>query len=57
VFSFGAEVNDELSRYMVKRGIANRNRMLRQLFDRAGEPFDEVFAEAGNRIFLEGQTA
>jgi hypothetical protein len=55
-----AEVNDELGRYMVDRGIAKRHRMLRkvrQLFDRTGRPIEEVFDNVGNRIFLEGQDA
>jgi hypothetical protein len=61
VFAFGAaDVSDENGRYMVARGIAHSNRMLRkvrQLFDRFGKPLEEVFDETGKRIFLKGQTA
>jgi hypothetical protein len=60
-FAFGAaEVQDDLARYMVDRGIAHKHRMLRKvrkLFDRFGKPLEEVFDERGQRVLLEGQHA
>lgn len=53
-FSFGVvEVPDSLGRYMVARGIAHKSRLLRrisQLFDRNGDPINEVFDRDGKRI-------
>jgi hypothetical protein len=58
VFSYGkAEVRDDLARYMVARGIAHKTRLLRKvqkLFDRFGQPLDEVFDERGQRILIAG---
>lgn len=60
-FAFGvAEVSDPIGRYMIARGLAHRSRMLRkvfQLFDRAGEPIEEVFDSAGQRVMLDTQAA
>lgn len=56
-FVYGVvEVPDELGRYMVARGIAHKSRLLRkisQLFDRNGEPIEEVFDKYGQRINLD----
>jgi hypothetical protein len=60
-FAYGvADVDDEIGHYMVKRGIAHGSRMLRkiyQLFNRNGEPIEEVFDRDRNRIFLDAQAA
>jgi hypothetical protein len=62
LFSFGyADVPDELGRYMTKRGIAHRTRILRvirkKLFDRHGKEIDEVFDAAGQPIMLDDAAA
>lgn len=61
VFKYGsAEVDGQIGNYMVKRGLAHRSRLLRkvrQLFDRHGQPIEEVFDERGVPIELEPATA
>lgn len=56
-FAYGvAEVPDELGKYMIARGLAQRSRLLRkisQLFDRNGQPIEEVFDRDGKRIDLD----
>src|SRR5436309_2722165 len=48
-FAFGAaDVDDQLGVYMVKRGIAQRTRLvraMRQFFTKGGQPVDELFDE------------
>ena len=60
-FSFGrAEVDDSLAKYMIARGIVHKSRMLRkvrQLFDRFGNPIDEVFDASGQRLMLDAEAA
>jgi hypothetical protein len=60
-FVFGvADVDDQIGKYMVARGIAKSNRMLRrvkQLFDRHGHPIEEVFDSEGKRILFDTEAA
>lgn len=59
VFKFGvAEVQDELARYMLERGIAHKSRLLRrvqQLFDAAGNAIGDVFDQHGQRVLLDAR--
>jgi hypothetical protein len=58
VFSYGvATVEEQLGVYMIKRGIAQRTRLIRavrQFFDRAGRPIDELFDDKGVPLVLDG---
>ncbi len=47
---------EDLGRYLIERGIAQRSRMLRkvrQLFDRFGKPLTEVFDEHGVPVTMD----
>jgi hypothetical protein len=62
VFKYGvAEVDDAIGRYMVATGLAHRASILRvirqKLFNRNGEPIDEIFDSEGRPIILADKTA
>lgn len=56
-FVFGsADVETSIGKYMVDRGIAHKNRILRrvqQLFDSTGKAIGDVFDKYGHRVLLD----
>lgn len=58
-FVYGAaDVESSLAKYMVDRGIAHKNRILRRvqkLFDAAGKAIGDVFDQHGQRVLLDAR--